>query len=77
MVLGVKLFIDPFIACPSLLVVVSFLGLSVNVCFHLKRLSGDRDNLEQDLTFTFVWFTLNSDRCVAAMHFHVHGHMGK
>lgn len=64
MMLGVKLFIDPFIACPSMLVVVSCLGLSVNVYVHLKGLSGERDNLELALTFNFVCFTLKSERCV-------------
>lgn len=64
MMLGVKLFIDPFIACPSLLVVVSCLGLCVSVCVYLKGLSGERDNLELALTFNFVCFTFKSDRCV-------------
>lgn len=42
MMLGVKLFIDPFIACPRLLVVVSCLGLCVNVCPLERALRGER-----------------------------------
>lgn len=64
MMLGVKLLIDLFIAYPSLLVVMSCLGLRVGVCVHLKGLSRERDNLEPALTFNFVCFTLKSDRCV-------------
>lgn len=64
MMLGVKLFIDLFIANASLLVGMSCLGLCSSVCVHLKGLSRERDHLEPAPTFNFVCFALKSDRYV-------------
>lgn len=63
MMLVVKLFIDPFISCPSLLVVLSCLGLRV----HLKGFPWGGGNLEPAMTFNFLCFTLKSDRNVRVL----------